>query len=70
MNIIRTLTLITLLAALSGCAVLGSGYYNPQDDQPAQLRPQRDDATGGLPPTRDGQCLCVPSGDGCSEVIC
>lgn len=63
MNIIRTLTLITLLAALSGCAVLGSGYYNPQDDQPAQLRPQRDDATGR-------QCLCVPSGDGCSEVIC
>ena len=59
MNIIRTLTLITLLAALSGCAVLGSGYYNPQDDQPAQLRPQRDDARVGYPRRETGSvCAC------------
>ena len=70
MNIIRTLVMVTLLAALGGCAALGNSYYFPPDYQPVQAQPQRDDGTDDLPPTPDGHCLCVPSGDGCSEILC
>lgn len=65
----KTLTAMILSLALGGCASLGTGYYDPQVDRPAQVQPQQHDEDE-LPPTHDGRCLCVPSDDGCSEVIC